>query len=229
MRQQGMVPGQQPPQGPPTTAAQQQMPPPPQPQQTQTGRPQAPVESPSLANAQPPTPTPGNKPAPKAKAAKEPRAKRNRGKNAAAPATPNAAETPTPTTPITPHAPAPFTQASAPAAPQPSQTQQQQQPPAEQPPASQDTGPPSAFGVLDASDSGGDAWGPSESKWIDIPMDFVNNFNSGNLTDFGNSGFGGMGSGMEDDMVNYSEFLNDTDGLNMDMGLWDPDLGGTET
>lgn len=53
-----------------------------------------------------------------------------------------------------------------------------------------------------------------------IPMDFTNNFGSG-LSDFGNTNFG-----VEDDIINYGEFLNDNDGLTMDL-VWE-DLAGTE-
>lgn len=61
---------------------------------------------------------------------------------------------------------------------------------------------------------------------MDLQIDFPTNFN-GNLPDFGTTGFGSL----DDNMVNYSEFLNDNDTLNtMDMGtLWDQDLGPTET
>ena len=227
---QGMGPGQVGPQGP---TPQQQMPPPPQPQQPQPAR-QAPApnESPSTSNAQPPTPTPANKPAPKTKNTKEGgRAKRNRGKGAAAPATPNASEPPTPTTPITPLPPAPFgnnqNQSQNPQAQAQSQQQQQQQQPPEQPAQTAQDAPPSAFSAIDNADGNTDSWTNIDDKWMS-PMDFASSF-SGALEGFPGSSFGAMG--LEDEgMVNYSEFLNDNDGLNMDLtAMWSSeDLTGTE-
>jgi len=221
-----MVP-QQGPSVQPTTAA--QMPPPPQPQ-VQNGRP-APNESPSMANAPTPTPTTGNKAPPKTKAAKEGgRAKRNRNsKNAAAPATPNASEPPTPTTPITPHAVPPFGQhPSQQQAPQP-QSQAQSQVDQQHQPSQQDPAPPSAFASIDrAPDPATESWpGGADDKWMtNLPLEFTSNFN-GALSDFGNSSFAPMA--MEDEIVNYGEFLNDTDGMGMDFSNWaETDLTGTE-
>lgn len=222
---QGMVTVQHGPQGQPVNTAQQTMPPPPQPQPTQTGRPPAPGESPSLASAQPPTPTQANKAAPKGKVTKD-RPKRNRGKGAPAPATPNASEPPTPTTPITPHAPG-FGQH---AQPQPSQAQAAQpQPPSQQPPLdqppppSQDPAPPSAFGAIDASDAANELW--TDDKWMgQIPMDFPNTFGSTGLGDFNSSNFGVA----DEDIINYGEFLNDNEGLGMDLPLWGEELGAPD-
>jgi hypothetical protein len=220
-----MVPSQQGP-APPSNAAQQQMPPPPQPQ-VQNGRP-APGESPSLANAPTPTPTPANKPAAKSKTTKEGgRAKRNRGKNAT-PATPNATEPPAPTTPITSHAaPPPFGQHSQPAS-QPLQPQSQpaQPPPTEQQPPPQDPTPPSGFGAIDhATDSAADGWpGGSDDKWLtELPIGF-GSFSG----DFPTSTFPPVG--MESEIIDYGEFLNDNDaGMTMDFSNWgDSDLTGTE-
>jgi hypothetical protein len=220
-----MVPSQQGP-APPSNAAQQQMPPPPQPQ-VQNGRP-APGESPSLANAPTPTATPAaSKPATKSKAAKEGgRAKRTRGKNA--PATPSATEPAAPTTPITPHAAPPFGQHSQPPS-QPSQPQSQpaQPPPVEQQPPPQDPTPPSGFGAIDhATDSATDGWpGGPEDKWItDLPLGFGTTFPG----DFGGSTYAPIG--MESEIIDYGEFLNDNDaGMAMDFSNWgDSDLTGTE-
>lgn len=55
-----------------------------------------------------------------------------------------------------------------------------------------------------------------------MPMDFPGNFGPG-LNDFGNTNFGLA----DEDIINYGEFLNDTDGITMDLGMWE-DLGGTE-
>jgi len=55
-----------------------------------------------------------------------------------------------------------------------------------------------------------------------IPIDFGNTFGT-SLSDFGTSNFGVV----EDDIINYGEFLNDNDGLNMDLSMWE-ELGGTE-
>jgi hypothetical protein len=55
-----------------------------------------------------------------------------------------------------------------------------------------------------------------------IPMDFGSNFGPG-LTDFSNANFGVV----DDEIINYGEFLNDSDALTMELGMWE-DLGGTE-
>jgi hypothetical protein len=204
------------------TAA-QQMPPPsqPQPAARQQGH-----ESPSLQNAQPPTPTPANKAVPKGKPAKE-RPRRNKGKGAATPATPNA-EPPTPTTPITPHAP-PLQFGQQPPGAQPNTGNAPSQPPSqqsqsEQQSSSQDNAPPSAFASIDhAAESSTDVWG-ADDKWISasmsLPMEFNTN-NFGSLGDFGNSGF------EQEDIINYGDFLNDSDALNLSemTTIWDDPVG----
>jgi hypothetical protein len=174
-----------------------------------------------MTNAQPPTPTPANKAVPKAKATKD-RPKRNRGKGAVAPATPNASEPPTPTTPITPHAPLPFSQhpqqQSQAGQPQP-QSQQISQ--LEQQPQ-QDVAPPSSFATIEHATEATD-WTGVDDKWVNqMPMEFPGNFGQ-SLNDFGNTNFS-LG---DDDIINYGEFLNDTDGITMDLGIWE-DLAGTE-
>lgn len=64
-----------------------------------------------------------------------------------------------------------------------------------------------------------------DDKWMSMPMDFVSSF-SGGLESFPSSTFE---VGMEEgEMVNYSEFLNDSDGLNMELAIWPEDLPGTE-
>ena len=55
-----------------------------------------------------------------------------------------------------------------------------------------------------------------------MQMDFGNSFASG-LGDFGTTNF----SGVDEDIINYGEFLNDNDGINMELGIWE-DIGGTE-
>ncbi|BFZ60672.1 Transcriptional activator flo8 [Saitoella coloradoensis] len=117
-QQQGQ--GQVVPQGPhgpqqqPMNPSQQMPPPQAPPQQPQQRNPQNEAPSPSLSNAQPPTPTQSHKPAPKGKKEpKEPKPKKGGGKKnapaAPTPATPQAtSEPPTPTTPITPQHPQSF-------------------------------------------------------------------------------------------------------------------------
>jgi len=213
------------PQGGPPNNAQQQMPPPPQPQQGQPGR-SGPNESPNLANAQPPTPTPANKTVSKAKPTKE-RPKRSRKGTGAAPATPNPADPPTPTTPITPHAPAPFGQHANQPPPQPqgpqSQPPSQQQPQLDQQPPPPDAGP-SAFSSIDhAGDAANDVWN-QDDKWINsmqmTSMDFGNNFGGGLGNDFNTASFS---VGADDDIINYGDFLNDGDNSLVlgEIGLWD--------
>jgi len=228
-----MVPGQHP--GPQT----QQMPPPSQP--PQPGGPgtrlPAPSESPSLQNANPPTPNPTTKSVSKAKATKE-RPKRNRGKANATPATPNAPETPaTPTSPMTPHPQHPFNQqqvpnpAGAPGQQPPAnqpplpESSQPQAPPAQPPP--QESAPPAPFSTIDHADANNDSWTNAvDEKWITSfhPGDFGNSFGAG-IPDFSASNFG---IGTEDDIINYGEFLNE-DGVNIDlnMNMWE-ELPGTE-
>jgi hypothetical protein len=221
-----MVTVQHGPQGQPLNPAQQQMGPPPQPQPTQTGRPQAPGESPSLTSAQPPTPTQANKPAPKGKPGKE-RPKRNRTKGGPAPVTPNASEPPTPTTPITPLAPS-FNQHAPPQAAQAQAAQPQppsQQPPPDQPPPpappSQDAAPPSAFGTIDAADAASELW--PDDKWIgQMPMEF--SIGNTGLADFSSTSFGMP----DEDIINYGEFLNDNEGLGIELPLWGEELGAPE-
>jgi hypothetical protein len=225
-----MMPG---PQGPPAPNPQAQMPPPAQPQ-PQAARPQAHGESPSLANTQPPTPTAGNKTIPqKGKPQKEGgRAKRAARKSGGAPATPNASEPPTPTTPITPHAPVPFNQPNQ--AHNPSQQPQAptQQSQSEQP-ASQSGPPPdqgpTAFGTIDhAAESMVDNWqnAVDDKNWMaNLNMDFGNNFNT-SLNDFANSNFNPM-TGEPEEMVNYSDFLND-EGI-IESSFWGDELAGAGT
>jgi hypothetical protein len=205
------------------------MPPPAQPPQPPASRVQPHTESPSLANAQPPTPTPGNKTITK-KAAKEgSRPKRRATKNPPAPATPNASEPPTPTTPITPHAPVPFNQVNPAATNQAplsqgnnaSQTNEQQTGT-----SSQDTAP-TAFGAIDHA-TDGEAWLSSadDKSWMAFGME--PGFSNVTLGDLGN--FSSASMTMDDEMVNYSEFLNDNDGMvgGMEFStIWGDDLGGT--
>ena len=61
---------------------------------------------------------------------------------------------------------------------------------------------------------------------MNMPMDFGASF-SGGLEGFPSSTFGTMGM-EEEGMVNYSEFLNDNDGLTMELQMWPDDLTGTE-
>jgi hypothetical protein len=103
------------------------------------------------------------------------------------------------------------------------QSQASQQPPPneQQPPQPQDAAPPSAFGTIDnAAEAANDVWHNSEDKWItgniDLSMQFPTSF-TGGLTEFVGTTFG------DEDIVNYGEFLNDSEGLGMDLGggIWE--------
>jgi len=69
----------------------------------------------------------------------------------------------------------------------------------------------------------GDGW-PADDKWMSQMPDF--GFPS-SIGDFGNPNFTTMP--MDEDIINYGDFLNDNDGLNgIDLSMWGEDLGGTE-
>ena len=60
-----------------------------------------------------------------------------------------------------------------------------------------------------------------------MPIDFTNTF-ANSLDSFPTSSFGTVNID-EEQTVNYSEFLNDNDGLNMELGIvWSDDINGTE-